>query len=591
MPPPAPQMSPAATDQRTVAAVLAIGTAMATTRDHTQMLAAVIDAICSVIDATSGGFMHHDPGPDELVLQAPAFGVHTEATVALYRVSLADGGNAARVFLSREPYIANDAQADPRFIQRFVRLFDTHNTLTVPLVLRDRAIGIFHAINKRSGDFTFDDRDVLSAVAPLLAAGLQSALMFRAVEQERRQLERSMYTHERLLDAAISAEGVEALCATLQQLLSRPLLLFDGLRQPLTSIAWCVDPALVARDLRDGQVADGHVSRLSIGAGQWQVAVVGIALAGARGGYLLIDETAQPLDAIDFKAIEQAATLIAVELFKRRSLGAAEQRAAGALLIELFSAGLERARASALLERLGLPVRGPWRVVAIGMTNDGPDPIDDTVHRHGVQIREALERTLGGLRHRARLLHWRAGFVVIAESAAAERFAERGLGRRLQQTLDKLDGLRVPLRLLIGIGRIESDAAALGAALASAEQARDAVTRLAPRGHALSFEDLGVYRLLLGTNGVDEHAAFAAQVLAPVLVPERATLYETLRVLVAEGFVLTRSAEVLGVHLNTVKYRLQQLRDVFARDPGHGELRLEIELAFKIQGMRNNPPV
>jgi len=151
-----------ATDQRTVAAVLAIGTAMATTHDHAQMLGAVIDAVCTVIDATTGGFMRHDPAQDELVLQAPAFGVHAEATVALYRVSVADGGNAARVFLSREPYITHDAQADPRFIQRFVRLFDTRNTITVPLVLRDRAVGIFHAINKRSGDFTPADRNAIS---------------------------------------------------------------------------------------------------------------------------------------------------------------------------------------------------------------------------------------------------------------------------------------------------------------------------------------------------------------------------------------------------------------------------------------------
>ena len=66
------------------------------------------------------------------MLQAPAFGVHAESTVGLYRVPLSAGGNAARVFLSREPYIANDAQHDPRFIQRFVRLFDTRNTVTVP---------------------------------------------------------------------------------------------------------------------------------------------------------------------------------------------------------------------------------------------------------------------------------------------------------------------------------------------------------------------------------------------------------------------------------------------------------------------------
>ena len=87
--------------------------------------------------------MRFDAASEELVLQAPAFGVQAEQVVSRYRVRLAEGGNAARVFQSREPTIANDAQHDPRFIQRFVRLFDTRNTITVPLVLNDRTLGIF----------------------------------------------------------------------------------------------------------------------------------------------------------------------------------------------------------------------------------------------------------------------------------------------------------------------------------------------------------------------------------------------------------------------------------------------------------------
>ncbi|MEQ8661946.1 MAG: GAF domain-containing protein, partial [Gammaproteobacteria bacterium] len=237
---------PPAADARTLHAVLAVGQAMATTRDHVQMLGAVIEAVCSALGASGGGFMRYDGERDELVLQAPAFGVHAERTVAQYRVSLADGGNAARVFLSREPYIANDTRHDPRFIQRFVRLFDTYNTITVPLVLRDHPLGIFHAINKRDGDFTAADRDVLASVAPLLAACLQSALVLRAFEQERARLARAMDAHERLLDAAVGATGPDTVCGALHALLGRPLLLLDGLRRPLVSLGWTVEPALIA---------------------------------------------------------------------------------------------------------------------------------------------------------------------------------------------------------------------------------------------------------------------------------------------------------------------------------------------------------
>ncbi|MEQ8233739.1 MAG: helix-turn-helix domain-containing protein [Gammaproteobacteria bacterium] len=574
-------------DTRIVQAVLAVGQAMATTRDHAQMLGAVIDAVCATLGAASGGFMRYDAERDELVLQAPAFGVHAERTVSQYRVSLADGGNAARVFLSREPYIANDTRHDARFIQRFVRLFETYNTVTVPLVLRDHPIGIFHAINKRNGDFTTADRDLLASVAPLLAACLQSALVFRAFEQERAGLARAIEAHERLLDAAVGAGGPDAVCSALHALLGRPLLLLDALRRPLVSLDWPLEPALVARALAAASLRDGLLTRVAIDAAATTVDAVGIPVAGARGGYLVVDTRAAPLDTVDSKAVEQAATLVAIEIFKRRSMAAAATRAASAVLVELFSEGVTETDARALLARLGLPSTGPWRVVVLDL--DSADDPDRTLHQHGTLLREALERTLGSLRRELRLLHWRSGFVVIAAAAQAERLGERALARRLQQALDALDALPAPLRLRIGIGRVETSPLTLGISLKSAERAVQAIARLDIGTRVLKFEDLGVYRLLLGGNREDEHAEFVDQVLAPVRARDRhgsGTLLDTLATLVAHDFAIAPAARALGVHANTVKYRLNQLREAFGADPARGELRLEIELALKIRQIR-----
>lgn len=568
--------------QREVAAVLAIGTAMATTRDYAALLAEVIDAVCATLGAAGGGFMRYEPAGQELVLQAPAFGVHAEDVVSRYRVSLADGGNAARVFLSREPYVANDARHDPRFIQRFVRLFDTRNTVTVPLVLGDRPLGIFHAINKHAGDFTDADRDLLVVVAPLLAACLQSALMFRAVEHERHQLARSLEVHSRLLETAVDAQGVEAVCATLHGLLGRPLVLLDALRRPLASFDWRGDFTRLARDLAGLRGRDGLLQRLAEGGRR--LAVVTVVVAGERAGHLVVAEDGAPLDAIDGKALEQAATLLAVEIFKQRSLTAAETRAASALLAELFSAGLTDAEARALLARLGVESAGPWRVALLRFAGGGAETTA-LVHRHATVLREALERALGSLKRPLRLMHWRDGFAVVQQAGLVERLGDRALLRRLQQALDALTSLPAPLVLEVGIGRAEQDAATLGTSLRTAGQALAAIARLGPRVPVLTFEDLGVYRLLLGDNDEAGHRAFMQQVLEPLLAPGRAPLLGTLSVLFEENFNLAATARAQGVHLNTVKYRVQQLRDLLGGDPSRGELRLELELALRIRAL------
>lgn len=572
--------------ERSIEAVLAIGAAMATSRDHSQMLAEVIEAACSAIGATTGGFMSYDAADDELVLQAPAFGVHAQDVVSRYSVPVSEGGNAARVFLSREPYIANDAQHDPRFIQRFVRLFDTLNTITVPLILHDRPIGIFHAINKHDGDFTQDDLADMLLVAPLLASCLQSALTLRAFESERHQLVRAMAVHEKLLDSALGPKGIEGLCQVLHTLIDRPLTLLDGLHRALQAVDWRLDlnqPLFIPRDTA---APSGRVWHLDIENLKHRVAVVIIPVGSEHGGYLLVDTTDRPLDAIDVKAIEQAATFFAVEIFRRRSTRATESRAASALLLDLFSDEINADDALGIIDELDFPPRGPWRVILFELHTASGQLLGAPFYALVAVVREAIERGLGALKRTAKPMLWRDGFVIVTDQTSAERFTERALLRRLQSAVSSITHEGKQLFLRLGIGRIETASNDFAMSLRTADQALRAIARLPNERQVMSFEELGVYRLLLGTNQAQEHLEFASQVLeAPLTFDRRSgrsTLMDTLRTLVSCNFNAAEASRRLGIHINTVKYRMRQLKDLFGGDPGSGELRLEIELALKI---------
>ena len=161
---------------------------------------------------------------------------------------------------------------------------------------------------------------------------------------------------------------------------------------------------------------------------------------------------------------------------------------------------------------------------------------------------------------------------------------ERALRRRLHQTLDGINDLPQPVRLRIGIGRAETDAALLGMVLKSADQALRAVARWPRKSATLTFEDLGICRLLLGGNLARDHDEFVRQLLGPILHGDgREPLLATRAALIAHNFNLVAVAHELGVHQNTVKYRMQQLREAFGRDPSRGDLPLEIVLALKIR--------
>jgi purine catabolism regulator len=185
-----------------------------------------------------------------------------------------------------------------------------------------------------------------------------------------------------------------------------------------------------------------------------------------------------------------------------------------------------------------------------------------------------------------RLLPWRHGFVAIVDDGTAQRLADRALVRRMQQAIDGIDGLPAALGLRIGVGRLVARAGEIGDALAGAEQALAAATRLPAHGAVVRFEDLGIYRLLLGGNAATDHAEFARQVLAPLAaIDTRGQLFASLEALTRHDFNCAAAARALRIHVNTMKYRMQQLRDAFGRDPARGELRLEIELALKIRAL------
>ena len=74
--------------------------------------------------------------------------------------------------------------------------------------------------------------------------------------------------------------------------------------------------------------------------------------------------------------------------------------------------------------------------------------------------------------------------------------------------------------------------------------------------------------------------------IAPLLAYDaerQAELVSTLRAYVDAGFNLTKSAESLSVHPNTVVYRLRRIRELSGRDPHSPDDLLLLYLGLKLR--------
>ncbi len=90
-----------------------------------------------------------------------------------------------------EPVIVNDTYADKRFYSGSDQKsgFRTDSMLCIPLQVENRTIGVLQAINRRYGEFTDHDLQLLQAIGGPLAAAIENARLHADVLAGKRRIE------------------------------------------------------------------------------------------------------------------------------------------------------------------------------------------------------------------------------------------------------------------------------------------------------------------------------------------------------------------------------------------------------------------
>ncbi|HJS30019.1 MAG TPA: GAF domain-containing protein, partial [Anaerolineales bacterium] len=92
-----------------------------------------------------------------------------------------EGSIAGWIFSRREPVIVSSARDDPRFYGHIEKStsIKTDSILGVPLITRERIIGVLEVINKREGEFSTDDQEILMALGAQAAVAIENARLFQ----------------------------------------------------------------------------------------------------------------------------------------------------------------------------------------------------------------------------------------------------------------------------------------------------------------------------------------------------------------------------------------------------------------------------
>jgi len=122
-------------------------------------------------------------------------------------------------------------------------------------------------------------------------------------------------------------------------------------------------------------------------------------------------------------------------------------------------------------------------------------------------------------------------------------------------------------------------------ALLQAQHAIDLGIRLGRAGQTTSYEELGIYRLLLQIGDMQQLWQFAKDILGSLIdydTRHKADLVGTLSAYLNQRESLKQTARVLHVHVNTVTYRIQRIEQLTSLDLTNPDHRLSAHVAAKI---------
>jgi sigma-B regulation protein RsbU (phosphoserine phosphatase) len=122
--------------------------------------------------------------------------------VVLPKVPLGEGlvGYAA---LHREPVVVPDVSNDPRYIKV---LDDVRSELAVPMLLKDRCVGVFDLESPELDAFTKRDVEILTLLASQAAVAIENARLYEEVSRTEARLEKELRFAKRVQAALLPTQ-------------------------------------------------------------------------------------------------------------------------------------------------------------------------------------------------------------------------------------------------------------------------------------------------------------------------------------------------------------------------------------------------
>ena len=444
-----------------------------------------------------------------------------------------------------------------------------------------------------------EEIDFLSTVCHLAAIAVDKAKSLNAERLIASRLERTLNVNSRLLERVLAGSSMDTIAGIVETILPDPIAIVDlttdsfyASRSPDTRrfsdpewtelVEGPAAPHLV-RLVRQAEPA-GFRKRCAI-----DLSAVGIPFGhdafveplqvdGETVGGLIIFPRQRALDELDYLIAQEAKFALSAQLMRTHI----QDRRDAAMLTALVERLVEgawsdprqmRARAA----RLGVDLSGPADLVLIELVDYRTEESSSAV----TGLSRALSRVVASVNEKAHLVELYGAWIVLLPGPTAD--AEVPSVRLAQQIVDAVKW------------QTGGSAIVTGASCERLEDYRTAFThcrrlvtlaRMFGRTGRVRQQDFGPFAVLLSAVDNSTVQNFLSATVGQVEVYDKkhgTEMLNTAAAFVDEGCRYQATANRLGIHVSTLRYRLKRLNDLFGLDIDDAETRFALALAFRLR--------
>lgn len=421
--------------------------------------------------------------------------------------------------------------------------------------------------------------------------------------KQARLLQKVENVHEEFMNAVLSSSSLKKIAQVINQNIKNPILIklqspneliiqFDSINKKVEDILLDNAKRFYNPELKMKREKKLHESKVLINGKYIQRMIMPIIVRNKVFGHIFAWGINTPLGGFDLSVLETASTTMALEILKNLSIKEVENRYRSEFLEDLFS--LDKSRKEKAIQRshlFNLGIQDEYVIIVSEFKNRiSNDPEKEQyielTQESAQTILDLIENLLDEL-----------GLVGIAASRTDSVQVLISFKDDLK-TKKKLSDFKLKMEALLldkfksidfrmGIGRPCKGLKNVNKSLMDAERAIRA-GRILNKGRVVSFENLGIYKILCQNQLQDELQKFYNTTLKPLVEYDKRKSTELVKTLEAYFYNngnLKRMSDTLFTHYNTVLYRVQRINEITGMSLENPDDRLNLEIALKIKSL------